>query len=371
MQLAGVGPLISDFADRVGVSVDTVGILFTAQSLAALLSAAMIGPVLERFNARPVLLVGVGFVGAGLFGLVVAQTLPALLAAGALIGFGVGFIDTGGQLLIIALFGSESALPLNSLHFLFSVGAVIGPFLAVPMRSSMLIIGIALLVAAMPVLAYSIPRGLRAGGDGSNTGGPLSLYRSPVLWLFAVLFLLYVGLEIGVGNWTTEYLADSTSLGRDAGGFTTSLYWLSFMFSRLIVTGLGNRITFERQLTLSVVVGLIGAILYVLSSGNVAATVAVTALIGFAFGPVYPAAFAIVARTFPYSAGRAGGVIGMAGSIGAMTIVPMQGVALERISPVAMTVLVAVLSAAMLISYAAAAKGARQRRAMLERLAAG
>ncbi len=361
-QLAGVGPLISSFAAQAGVSVETVGILFTAQSLAALASAAMIGPVLERFNIRPVIMIGVASVCTGIFGLMVAASLPALLAAGAFIGFGVGFMDTGGQLLIIALYGDQSARPLNSLHFLFSVGAVIGPLLAVPFGVATFALAVAVLLAALPLLAWTLPRGLKTGSIAAEADRPASLYRSPVLWLFGLLFLLYVGLEIGVGNWTTEYMADSAGVDRDAGGLTTSLYWFSFMFSRLIVTALGSRLTFERQLTMSVTLSLLGAVLYIMTTGNVIGTIAVTVVIGFAFGPVYPAGFAIVARTFSASAGRAAGVIGMAGSIGAMTLVPMQGVILERSSPTAMAVFVAVVSAAMLACYLFAVRGSNAMR---------
>src|SRR5690349_9186081 len=105
LQLAGIGPLISAFAARVGVSVETVGALFTVQSVAALASAACIGPLLERFNIRPVILIGVVSVSAGVFGLSQASTFPALLISAAFLGFGVGFIDVGGQLLTIAIYG--------------------------------------------------------------------------------------------------------------------------------------------------------------------------------------------------------------------------------------------------------------------------
>lgn len=360
LQLAGIGPLISAFATRVGVSVETVGTLFTVQSIAALASAACIGPLLERFNIRPVILIGVISVSAGVFGLSQASTFPALLISAAFLGFGVGFIDVGGQLLTIAIYGDNSARPLNLLHFLFSIGAVIGPFLAVQYGIAMFGAALVILLVALPLFYWTLPRDLQTGGDAAENAKSVSLYRSPVLWLFAMLFLLYVGLEIGIGSWTTEYMANSASVDRASGGYTTSLYWFSFMLSRLVVTAMGSRITFERQLTLGIGLALVGCVIYILTVGSTIGTVASTVILGFAFGPIYPAAFAIVARTFRHAAGRAAGLMGVAGSIGAMSIVPLQGVLLERAGGSTMTIYVAVLCALMMACYLYAARDARK-----------
>lgn len=359
LQLAGIGPLIGLFAERVDVSVETIGALFTVQSLAALMSAACIGPLLERFNIRPVILVGVLSVSAGVFGLSQAATFPALLIGAAFLGFGVGFIDVGGQLLTIAIYGDNSARPLNLLHFLFSIGAVIGPFLAVQYGIAMFGAALAILVIALPLFYWTLPRHLQTGGDAKENAKMVSLYRSPVLWLFALLFLLYVGVEIGIGSWTTEYMVNSNGADRASGGYTTSLYWFSFMVSRLIVTALGTRITFERQLTLGIGLSLVACVFYIVTVGHTAGTVISTLMFGFAFGPIYPAAFAIVARTFNYASGRAAGLMGMAGSVGAMSIVPLQGVLLERAGGPTMTVYVAVLCALMMVCYLYAARDAR------------
>jgi fucose permease len=132
------------------------------------------------------------------------------------------------------------------------------------------------------------------------------------------------------------------------------------MLSRLVVTAMGSRITFERQLTLGIGLALAGCVIYILTVGNTAGTVASTVIMGFAFGPIYPAAFAIVARTFKHAAGRAAGLMGVAGSVGAMSIVPLQGVLLERAGGSIMTVYIAVLCALMMACYLYAVRDARK-----------
>ncbi|MBK8135292.1 MAG: MFS transporter [Chloroflexi bacterium] len=355
-QLAGVGPLISVFAGRTGVSIETVGILFTVQSFASLTSAAMIGGLIERYNVRLVILLAMTCVTIGMIGLLASETFALLLVSGAIGGFGLALMDGGGQLLIVSIYGDKSARPLNSLHLLFSVGAVIGPFLASQIGIGMFYVAIAALFVTLPTLFLTLPKNLKVGGIQSGPRSA-SLYRSPVLWMFAVIYLLYVGMEIGVGNWTTEYLAGTSTLDRNAAGIVTSMYWLAFMSSRLVVTAARNRLSFERQLIFSMGLALIGSLVYLLTVGNTVGSVVATLTIGFSFGPIYPAAFAIVTRRFASSAGRAAGVIGAAGSIGAMSIVPIQGVLLERGGGTIMTGFVLILTVGMLASYYFADRG--------------
>ncbi|MBP6298099.1 MAG: MFS transporter [Anaerolineae bacterium] len=356
-QLAGVGPLISVFAGRTGVSIETVGILFTVQSFASLTSAAMIGGLIERYNVRLVILLAMTCVTIGMIGLLASETFALLLVSGAIGGFGLALMDGGGQLLIVSIYGDKSARPLNSLHLLFSVGAVIGPFLASQIGIGMFYVAIAALFVTLPTLFLTLPKNLKVGGGIQSGPRSASLYRSPVLWMFAVIYLLYVGMEIGVGNWTTEYLAGTSTLDRNAAGIVTSMYWLAFMLSRLVVTAAGNRLSFERQLIFSMGLALIGSLVYLLTVGNTVGSVVATLTIGFSFGPIYPAAFAIVTRRFASSAGRAAGVIGAAGSIGAMSIVPIQGVLLERGGGTIMTGFVLILTVGMLASYYFADRG--------------
>lgn len=360
-QLAGIGPLISVLAGRTGVSIETVGILFTVQSFASLASASMIGMLIERFSIRRVILMGLICVTLGMAGFYFSQSLVLLLLSGAVLGFGVAFIDAGGQLLVIELYGDQSARPLNSLHFLFSVGAVIGPFLAVQIGINVFAVATFIMLIAVPLTYFTIPRNLKIGARAMQIPRSGSLYLSPVLWFFALLFLFYVGLEIGVGNWTTEYLATTTAFDRSAAGVITSMYWFSFMFSRLVVTAVGSRLSFERQLVLSIGLALLGSIGYIASVGNQTGAVISTLVIGFSFGPIYPAAFAIVAKRFAGSAGRAAGAISAAGSIGAMSIVPIQGVLLERGGGSVMAAFIVVISIGMVVAYYLADRGANGR----------
>lgn len=349
IQLAGIGPLISNLAERTGSAPETVGIMFTIQSLGSLASALMIGAIVERFSVRAVILAGLISVAIGMFGISISETLPALLISAGIGGFGIAFMDVGGQLLIVNMFSGRSARPLSTLHFMFSIGAVAGPFLAVQVGLNMLLGAVFILLVIMPGIYIMMPTDINIAGTGKESTS--TLYRSPILWFMALLVLLYVGLESSISNWTTEYLADTAHVERDIGGYVTSGYWFMFMISRLLVTAIGNRVSFERQLWYCLGLAIFGTILYALTVGHQFGATLATLIIGFSFGPVYPAAFSVVTRRFSSNASRAAGVIGIAGSIGAMIIAPVQGFLLKQVSGTVMVLYIVVLAAAMFGCY--------------------
>ncbi|MBK9122969.1 MAG: MFS transporter [Chloroflexi bacterium] len=362
VEIASVGPLLNEFSAKTGASIESLGTLFTAQFLLGLVSTILAGPAIDRFSSRPPLLVGIALFAAGIGTLAIGESLVALLIGAALFGLGGGFIDIGGQLMILRLYRDEAARPLNSMHFVFSLGAVAGPLLAVQANRllgsgiAMFWLAVVLLLIALPALTIVGPRNLR--GEVQQLG-ERSIFRSPTLWLLAAVFLLYVGIEVGVGGWTTEFTFNAGVFDRDQGGVLTSLYFVAFMVSRLIMTAVGSRVSFQRQFVLGVVLSTIASALYVFSGSSAPLIVISTLLLGFAFGPIYPAGFALLARRFTSAAGSAASVIGAAGSFGGMVIPPLMGVFLERLGPDSMTTLVLVISAMMTVAALLSLRGVR------------
>lgn len=362
VEIASVGPLLNEFSAKTGSSIEALGTLFTAQFLLGLVSTILAGPLIDRFSTRPPLLVGLTLFMLGVGTLAVGESLAALLLGAAFFGLGGGFIDIGGQLMILRLYGEDAARPLNSLHFVFSLGAVAGPLLAVQASRllgsgiTMFWLAVMLLLIALPALAFVAPRNLRS--DVKQVGAR-SIYRSSTLWLLAVVFLLYVGIEVGIGGWTTEFTFNVGAFDREQGGVLTSFYFVAFMVSRLIMTAVGSRVSFQRQFVLGVVLSTLSAALYVLSSSSATLIVISTLMLGFAFGPIYPAGFALLAKRFDSAAGSAASVIGAAGSFGGMAIPPMMGVFLERLGPLPMTALVLAISIAMTVAALLSLRGVR------------
>ena len=382
---AGVnGVLLAAQMDDYAVSRATLGLTFFAGSAGFVLAGVTAGALIHRFGTRlAVAIGGCVYVSAALY----AGTRPAFVAFVLLqiaSGYGVGVLES-------VLNAYLSALPhpttlLNRLHGFFGVGALLGPPLAARIvavaswPTVMLLLG----AAAVPLtagflIAYpraesdpaaTVPAGSKptgsdpagsdpAGSDptGSDPTGSdptavkpeppapdgglagLAVRQSGVL-LGAALLTVYVGLELGVGNWAYAYLVQARGQAEALAGYAVSGYWLGLTAGRFllgpIVTRLGLTAAGLMRTCLTGVT-LVAALTWLLPGR--AAAAAGLALLGFFLGPVFPTAMALAprlttTRLVPAAIGimNAGSVVGgsllpwlagaIAGRAGVWTLLP-------------------------------------------------
>jgi fucose permease len=358
-----LGPLLPQLAARLSVPVEAVGSMFTALFVGALATQFTGGWLNERVGLRNMVLIGTAMLTCGVLGITVCPTLPLLLASACLVGLGQGALDISTNVLVAAVFPKEKAVSaLNLLHFAFGAGAVLAPIVAsaavqqwgTPMPALHLAAAIGLSTLLLGSRLLLDPRSAPQG-EGKRVSG---VYRSPALWLLALLMFLYVGGEMGVGGWTTVYLDHTSTLAASSVALVVSAYWLALTAGRLVGAALGTRLGSGALLLLSVLGTCLAALLLLLGGGTVPSTVAGTLLIGFSYGPVFPTAVVMTTERFRFAPSRAVSVVISLSSLGGMVIPPLQGVLLERVSPLASVALVAAGAAGMLIILLVVRRGA-------------
>ena len=112
--------------------------------------------------------------------------------------------------------------------------------------------------------------------------------RLPAAWLSMLLFIVYAGVELGIGQWAFPLLVDARGLGTVEAGAAVGAYWAGLALGRVFFGAVVAAIGVERLLRLcllSVLVGL--GLLWVPSASGVA--FAVLALLGAVQAPVFPA----------------------------------------------------------------------------------
>ena len=372
---AGVnGVLLAAQIDDYAVSRAALGLTFFAGSAGFMLAGVTVGALFHRFGTRIVVAAGgCVYVLASLY----AATRPAFVAYVVLqvaSGYAVGVLESVLNVYLSALPGATTLL--NRLHGFFGVGALLGPPLAARIvavaswPTVMLLLGAAavpltagFLIAyprAEPDPAAAVPaRSKPAGSDpaGSDPTGSdptavkseppardgglagLAVRQSGVL-LGAALLTVYVGLELGVGNWAYAYLVQARGQAAALAGYAVSGYWLGLTAGRFllgpIVTRLGLTAAGLMRTCLTGVT-LVAALTWLLPGR--AAAAAGLALLGFFLGPVFPTAMALAprlttARLVPAAIGimNAGSVVGgsllpwlagaIAGRAGVGTLLP-------------------------------------------------
>jgi fucose permease len=351
---AALGPALPGLAANASSSLATIGAVFTALFLGGLIAQLVAGPLNDRLGQRPVLLAGIALLALGTCGIAASQALPLTLVSAAVAGLGHGAIDISTNVLIAEVFADRSASALNLLNVFFGAGAVAGPAIAgLTLRAwgtalPALWIGAGLMLAQLPLVPLlAVPP--RAPQPAGHAERGAALLRSPALWACGALLLLYVGIENGLGGWTTAYLERTTSIGTAAAALVTAGFWLALTGGRVVGALLGTRLAAGALLLLSLCGALVGGVLLAASTGSASLTVVAVLLIGLCFGPIFPTTLAIVTATFRRAPGTAASLAVALGSLGGMLLPWAQGALLERSGPAASVLLVAAGTLAMLL----------------------
>jgi fucose permease len=242
-------------------------------------------------------------------------------------GLGQGGVDMGANLVVADAAPAKSTSALNLLHFFFGLGAFIGPALvglAIVLTGSGLMVH--WLIAGLFVfLAVAISALLRVTARTDESGArpdePRSdgfkIYLSPLLWLMAMLLLIYVGVEISLGSWISAYMGISTGALPQVGAWITSAYWAALALGRLAGAAASARMTRMQLLAAALGGSLLGGIGLLVSHGLVIPTVLFLAWIAFSYATVYPTTVALGNAAFTRDRGKAISVMIALGSAGA------------------------------------------------------
>ncbi len=283
-----------------GIPLDAVGMLLTAATAGYMTSSFLSGPLTARLGVGRVLAASCAMTGAALisYTLVPAWWMMALL--GVVAGLGAGAIDAGLNTYVAAHF-SEGVM--QWLHASYGIGVTIGPVIMTialttlnSWRVGYRVVG-GFQIALALVFVLTLPLWNRehraAAGDAPKR---LTDYKTPMgetllqpmVWLSALLFLLYCGAEVSFGTWTFSLLTESRGIDPATAGLVTGSYWATFTIGRIAAGLYAKRVGVHRLVLGSLAAALLGALLLIWNPFEIANLLAV-ALIGYAIAPIFPA----------------------------------------------------------------------------------
>lgn len=252
-----------------------LGLLLAAMTVTQFGSSGLSGFVRERFGTIALLLVPTVLAAGGLALFALADTWPVLIAAAAILGAGLGLLD--------AAVNMEAALKrgvrfMGALHASWALGATLGPVL---IGTALVASGSWRLGYAVAALAFVALAGAtffaRAELDTASerddpppaTGGT----RRTIVGGAALLFV-YVGIELGAGQWSFTRLTADGSLTDTIAGLAVFLYWSALAAGRIGLALFGDRVGAARLFDLSVGGAIVSAVAFWLLPPTIAALVA-------------------------------------------------------------------------------------------------
>jgi fucose permease len=330
----GNGVLLLAQMGGYGVDRATIGIIFFTGSVGFVLAGFHNGSLIHRFGVRVALAVGGGaYVLVGLY-LATRPPFVAFVLVQVVLGYASGVLESALNTYLASL--PDPRALLNLLHAFFGVGALLGPLVAswIVGFASWTVFYLVLAAAYLPLvigflLSYprqqatsplapqpgppaplsgsAVPlsdspaallesRAARAELPAPRSGGLLgAVLRERGVLLGAAFLAVYVGLEIGMGNWGFSYLVEARGLSRSLAGYAVSGYWLGLTVGRFVISPIAARIgATTARMIYACLIGVVAATtLAWLSPAAIPASVALT-LLGFFLGPIFPTTMAIV-----------------------------------------------------------------------------
>src|SRR6266849_307161 len=309
-----------------------LGVLVAAMTVAQFAASAVSGLVRERLGTIALLLAAVAAAAGGLAIFAIASGWWATILASAVLGTGVGLLD--------AAVNTEAALRgdirfMGALHGAWAIGASLGP----PLVGAMLVatdswrpayVAAAAAFGLLGLAIYAVRSDLRDAPElEAAPSGERSIGWTVVLG--CALMFVYVGVELGAGQWTYTRFTVNSTLTDGLAGLAVCLYWSALAAGRIALAVFGERVAPARLFDVSVFGALGSAVGFWVLPPPAAALLALPCL-GASLSVFVPVLLYLTPRrTGSVAAPRAIGYQVAAGMIGGATLPAVIGLLMQSI----------------------------------------
>jgi fucose permease len=307
-----------------------LGVVLAAMTVAQFGSSALSGLVRARFGTVALLLLPAMLAAGGLALFTLARTWPTIIVAAAVLGAGLGLLD--------AAVNTEAALRrgirfMGALHASWAVGATLGP----PLIGLVLVVAgswrLGYAVAALAFVGFAIAtflaRGDLAAAPESDDAPVATSGARRAAVMGGALMFVYVGIELGAGQWSFTRLTADGALSDGLAGLAVFLYWSALAAGRVALAVYGDRIPAARLVDLSVAGAIASAVAFWILPPAIAALLALPS-IGLSLSLFVP----LLLYLIPRRVGRAAaphviGYLVAAGMIGGAVLPATIGLVLQ------------------------------------------
>ncbi|HCS40947.1 MAG TPA: hypothetical protein DIW44_15370 [Anaerolineaceae bacterium] len=354
-----IGPIVKELSYQTNSTLGAIGGVLTFLFMGALISMFVAGPLTDRFGKKIVMVISLFFLSAGIIGLCSTQSLPLMFFFFFFTGLGQGGMEVSGNLVVAEAFPENNTGIMNLLHFFYGFGAFSGPAiisLAISNNLSGKVVlwfaaGLFAVLSVLYIILYTNKPKTSSLSLTENSVIPANVYHSPLLWLTGAMLLTYVGVEFGLGSWSTTFMEMSARLPIQQGALVTSAYWGFITLGRLAGLVLSRKLKSLQLLGLAALGSLIGGIALMFFTGTTTAAIAIIMFIGLCFGTVYPSTIAFTSDAFTNNQGKAVGLVSAFGSIGGLTLPWMAGLILENNTPLTFVIFETAIIVTMLALF--------------------
>ncbi len=343
LALASLGPTIQGLADQTQTKLHEISFLFMTRSMGYLIGSLFGGRLYDRLPGHPLLAASLVVMAVTLGLTPMMMQLWMLIGLFLVMGIAEGSLDVGGNTLLAWVHRVNLGPFMNGLHFFFGVGAFLAPIVIAQMMFwgegigwayrtlALLILPTAGAVLLLPSPRIQSPARTEGGGHGTAW----------LIVLIALCFFVFVGAEVGIGNWIYTYAIAQNLSDPTAAAYLTSAFWGAMTLGRLLAIPLSTRVSPAAMLWGDLIGGLVSVGIILIWPQVLVAIWVGTIGAGLSVASMFASLLAFSQEHMTIS-GRVTGWFFVGSSTGAMCVPWVIGQFFESIGPTVTMVVVLV-----------------------------
>lgn len=335
---AASGPSLLKLSEHTSSGLDRISLIFVFGSLGYLVGSFFGGRAYDRLSGHKLMAFTMLVVGVSSAVIPIARSLEILLFAFFLSGLASGILDVGCNTLLMWIHGEKVGPFLNGLHFFFGVGSLIAPILLAQVLVKTgdihwLYWTFSIISIPIMVWLWTLPEPQHTVTEEEKQSSTFPVYT---VLLVAIMFVLYVGLELGFGNWIYTY-ALTLELGTTiTAAYLTSAFWGSFTIGRLLGVWISTQLRSQTILFMDIFGCAISTIVLMIWKDSTLALWLGTIGLGLSMASIFPT-FIIIAGEWMQITGKITGWFLVGSGAGSMLLPWLIGQIFVRTGPKAMT----------------------------------
>ncbi|XP_051020439.1 LOW QUALITY PROTEIN: sodium-dependent glucose transporter 1C-like [Acomys russatus] len=363
---AVLGPTFPDLARNVNRNISSLSEIFVGRALGSLCGAVVGGVLFDCMNHFLLLGLSNVLTAVGLYLTPFCKTAVLLTAMMSVTGVSFGILDTGGNVLILDLWGDKGAPHMQALHFSFALGAFLAPLLAKlawgtaasaqnhtesdfdpPMlnRSSEAATGslfavpddmnllwtyasIGTYVLVVSVFLFGLfckKRSKQEKSTASAQGARRAKYHRALLCLLFLFFFFYVGAEVTYGSYVFSFATSHVGMEESEAAGLNSVFWGTFAACRGLAIFFATLLQPGTMIVLSNIGSLTSSLFLVLFDKSRLCLWIATSVYGASMAATFPSGISWVEQYTSIS-GKAAAFFVIGASLGEMAIPAVIGI---------------------------------------------
>lgn len=320
--VASWGPVLPFLAAQTQTNIGSIGVVFSARAVGVFFGSLLGGRIYDRVPGHP-LLGGALFVLAATFALVpLINQLWLLLLLIVIMGFAAGIVISGSNTLLIWVHHKNIGPWINGMNFSNAIGSFLAPifitaFLTAAGEIRWAFWILAVLIASVGIFALFVKSPAISTDESKADEG--SRLRFALILPYALVFLLYLGVEVSFSGWLYTYTITLHPAAITGAGLLTSAFWAALAIGRLIAIPLSTRLRPRSILLIDFLGALISLIIILTLSSSLVALWAGTIGFGLCIASIFPTWMAFANQRIKVN-GKISGLFYAMNALGAMTV---------------------------------------------------